>query len=159
MEWIFSKLDSGFQSLVGFRILSAGFRIPKPRIPDSTSKKFLDSGIRIPLHGAILSIPNHCILKSLCCSSQQSLVKWVRWKPSGNLYAGCAYSSFFESMWRHLEVPILYLQDLLGIINGTTGFYSKTMSAFPMHSLRLKNLDLNIGLISAFLRFLLSSEI
>ena len=52
MEWIFSKLDSGFQSLVGFRILSAGFRIPKPRIPDSTSKKFLDSGIRIPLHGA-----------------------------------------------------------------------------------------------------------
>ena len=43
LEWIFSKLDSGFQSLVGFRILSAGFRIPKPRIPDSTSKKFLDS--------------------------------------------------------------------------------------------------------------------
>ena len=36
VEWIFSKLDSGFQSLVGFRILSAGFRIPKPRIPDST---------------------------------------------------------------------------------------------------------------------------
>ena len=36
-EWI---LDSGFRSLVGFRILSAGFRIPKPRIPDSTSKKF-----------------------------------------------------------------------------------------------------------------------
>ena len=52
LEWTFSKLDSGFQSLVGFRILSAGFRIPKPRIPDSTSKKFLDSGIRIPLHGA-----------------------------------------------------------------------------------------------------------
>ena len=52
LEWIFSKLDSGFQSLVGFRILSAGFRIPKPRIPDSTSKIILDSGIRIPLHGA-----------------------------------------------------------------------------------------------------------
>ena len=52
LEWIFSKLDSGFQSLVGFRIPSAGFRIPKPRIPDSRSEKFLDSGIRIPLHGA-----------------------------------------------------------------------------------------------------------
>ena len=52
LEWIFSKLDSGFQSLVGFWILSAVFRIPKPMIPDSTSKKFLDSGIRIPLHGA-----------------------------------------------------------------------------------------------------------
>ena len=55
LEWIFSKLDSGFQSLVGFRIPSAGFRIPKPRIPDSTSKKFLDSGIRIPLHGATVT--------------------------------------------------------------------------------------------------------
>ena len=56
LEWIFSKLDSGFQSLVGFQILGAGFRIPKPRIPDSTSKKFLDSGIRIPLHGAIYNL-------------------------------------------------------------------------------------------------------
>ena len=53
LEWIFSKLDSGFQSLVVFRILSAEFRIPKPRIPDSTSKKLVDSGIRIPLHEAI----------------------------------------------------------------------------------------------------------
>ena len=53
LEWIFRKLDSGFQSLVGFRIPSAGFRIPKPRISDSTSKKFLDTGNRIPLHGAI----------------------------------------------------------------------------------------------------------
>ena len=53
LELIFiSKLDSGFQSLVGFRIPCAGFRIPKPRIPDSTREKFLDSGIRIPLHGA-----------------------------------------------------------------------------------------------------------
>ena len=61
LEWIFSKLDSGFQSLVGFRIPSAGFRIPKPRIPDSTSKKFLDSGIRIPLHGANLWTLNSSI--------------------------------------------------------------------------------------------------
>ena len=30
LEWIFIKLDSGFQSLVGFRILNAGFRIPSP---------------------------------------------------------------------------------------------------------------------------------
>ena len=28
------SLDAGPQSLVGFRILSAIFRIPKPRIPD-----------------------------------------------------------------------------------------------------------------------------
>ena len=31
VEWIFSKLVSGFQSLVGFRILSAGFRIPQAK--------------------------------------------------------------------------------------------------------------------------------
>ena len=35
LECTFSNLYSGFQSLVGFRILSAGFRIPKPRIPES----------------------------------------------------------------------------------------------------------------------------
>ena len=53
-------LDSGFQSLVRFRILSAVFRIPKPRIPDSTNNNFPDCGIRIPpmfhrlsLHGSI----------------------------------------------------------------------------------------------------------
>ena len=60
LEWIFSKLDSGFQSLVGFWILSAVFRISKPRIPDSTSKKFLDSGIRIPLHGAKKASTSSC---------------------------------------------------------------------------------------------------
>ena len=48
------NLDSGFQSQVGFRILWAVFQIPKPRIPDSTSINFLDCGIQIPLHGAIL---------------------------------------------------------------------------------------------------------
>ena len=37
------NLDSEFQSLVGFRI-------SKPRISDSISKIFPDSGIRIPLH-------------------------------------------------------------------------------------------------------------
>ena len=60
-------VDSGrFQFLtleLGFRIPIVsgmmwipwmGFRIPKPRIPDSTSKNFQDSGIRIPLHGAKL---------------------------------------------------------------------------------------------------------
>ena len=53
VQW---NLDSGFQSLVGFRIPSAVFQIPKPRIPhsatNSTSKNVLDSGIRISLHEA-----------------------------------------------------------------------------------------------------------
>ena len=60
LEWVFSKLDSGFQSLEGFRIPSAGFRIPNSRIPDSTNIKFLDSGIRIPLHGATLDRSRIC---------------------------------------------------------------------------------------------------
>ena len=52
------NLDSRLQSLVGFRITWAVFRIPKPRIPDSTSKNFTHSafheqqfsGIGFPLH-------------------------------------------------------------------------------------------------------------
>ena len=59
LEWIFIKLDSGFQSLVGFRILSAGFRIPKPRIPDSTSKK--NPGFRNPARA----------------SFEQKIIEWI----------------------------------------------------------------------------------
>ena len=40
----FQVLDFRFQSLVGFRIPGAVFRIPKPRISNSTSKNFMDSG-------------------------------------------------------------------------------------------------------------------
>ena len=60
----FHAMDSGFQVLdfswilVGYRITWAVFRIPKPRIPDSTSKNFTHSafheqkfsGIRFLLH-------------------------------------------------------------------------------------------------------------
>ena len=37
------KLDPRFKSLMGIQIPWAVFQIPKPRIPDSTSKMFLDS--------------------------------------------------------------------------------------------------------------------
>ena len=49
------NLGSEFQSLVGFRIPWAVFRIPKPRILDSTRKNLPDSRTRIPLHGS-----THC---------------------------------------------------------------------------------------------------
>ena len=42
--------------LAGSWIPKARFWIPKPSIPDSTSKNFLDSGIRITLHGAIIKL-------------------------------------------------------------------------------------------------------
>jgi len=49
--------EVGFRILrVGFWIPGTGFRIPKPWIPDLKGKKMLDSGLRIPLHGAICSI-------------------------------------------------------------------------------------------------------
>ena len=41
------NLDSGFELLVGFRIPTPVFRIPRPRIPDSTSKNFQDSGFQM----------------------------------------------------------------------------------------------------------------
>ena len=37
------ELNSGFHSLLGFQFPCAGFRIPNPRIPDSTSKHFPNS--------------------------------------------------------------------------------------------------------------------
>ena len=57
------EVDSGLQSLVGFRIPSDGFQIPKLVIPYSASKifwgfrilqakNFPHPGIRIPFHGA-----------------------------------------------------------------------------------------------------------
>ena len=39
-----------------FRIPRAGFRIPKAWIPDYKGKNMLDSGFRIPLHGASISL-------------------------------------------------------------------------------------------------------
>ena len=44
------NLDSGLQMSVGFQIPAAVFRFPRDRSPDSKSKNFLDSGIRIPSH-------------------------------------------------------------------------------------------------------------
>ena len=44
------NLVSGLQMSVGFQIPTAVFRFPREGSPDSKSKNFLDSGIRIPLH-------------------------------------------------------------------------------------------------------------
>ena len=54
-SWIpdstFRQWNTAILSLAGFRIPAAVFRIPKPRVADSASKNFPDSGIRIPSHG------------------------------------------------------------------------------------------------------------
>ena len=49
------NLDSGYQSFAGFRIPWAELRIPKPRIPDSTSNIFPNSGIGLPNMGRQLA--------------------------------------------------------------------------------------------------------
>ena len=53
---------------VGFRIPGTGFRIPKPRIPDSKGEKLLDSEFRIPLHGATQESRNAKSALAVRCS-------------------------------------------------------------------------------------------
>ena len=77
------NLDSGFQSLVGFRTPWAVFRIPKPRISDSTNKNLLDSRIRIPLHGAT----PHCFETTLQSGGHMNPdKKYATWKMSEFLW-------------------------------------------------------------------------
>ena len=72
------NLDSGFQSLAGFRIPQANFS----GIQDPTSKNLPDSGIRIPINGAIRPMKGYS-------SEQGSRVAGT----SNQLYGGG--SSFF----------------------------------------------------------------
>ena len=100
-EW---NLDSGFQSLVGLRIPCVIFRIPKPKIPDSTSKTFPisdstsiyfpDSGIpymnrhSVSLLGPILSVNQ--VLKN--GRSRWKMLPMIFWKP-------------YLSGWRKCIIP------------------------------------------------------
>ena len=72
------NLDSGFQSLAGFRISWAEFRIPKSRISNSTrtnstvefgfhKQNFPDSGIRITLHGVMCTLNVLSLLGEFSC--------------------------------------------------------------------------------------------
>ena len=69
---------------VGFRIPGTGFRIPKPRIPDPKGKKMLDSGFRIPLHGAtptwiiFSSLTENCLASGWHISKSQRLLNLLR---------------------------------------------------------------------------------
>jgi len=64
------NLDSGFQSLVGpgFLELYSGFQSPGFQIP--RAKKFPDTGIWIPLHGANCDL--YCFLQVFCHFSCQT---------------------------------------------------------------------------------------
>ena len=87
----------------------AGFWIPMPSIRDSTSKNFLDSGIRITLHGAICEIwwPD----STLSLSVSQDWCGQVAWFviliPMGQtnpqapvLTCSSVYTKRFYELWR-----------------------------------------------------------
>ena len=92
-EW---NLDSGFQSLVGLRIPCVIFRIPTPKIPDSTSKTFPDFGFhkhifpefRNPLHESSLRVTLGTYIVH-----EPSAEKWQIVTTRG----GKCYQWFFES--------------------------------------------------------------
>ena len=57
--------SKGIQASLRLWILRRGFRILEPMIPDSTSKNFPRSGIRIPLHEVVLTQLNDYFIKKL----------------------------------------------------------------------------------------------
>lgn len=66
-----------------FRIPKAGFRIPKAWIPDYKGKNMLDSGFRIPLHGAIprkdppkTRSSGKCQVETSSLSKKLNLTRW-----------------------------------------------------------------------------------
>ena len=61
------------------RIPWAVVRISKPRIQDSTSKNFLDSGIWTPLHGATSCLTANCMVK-FTSSAKHKLLKTFPWQ-------------------------------------------------------------------------------
>ena len=91
----------GFQSLVGFRIRRALFRIPKPRIPDSTSKNFTDSRTRIPSHGPMLLL-TFCYISSVIvwpqCKSHVDHIIIGRWTRK------CSREKDYWSKWLIIKV-------------------------------------------------------
>ena len=65
---------------MGFRISWVVFQIPKPRIPDSISKIFLDYVIRIPLHGVIARfslVVYRVIFREIRLESKWKTTFWV----------------------------------------------------------------------------------
>ena len=61
------------------RLPWAVVRIPKPRIQDSTSKNFLDSGIRTPLHGVTSCLTANCMV-NFTSSAKHKLLKTFPWQ-------------------------------------------------------------------------------
>ena len=86
LDFGFHAVDSGFWSLVGFRIPWAVSLVPQTklsRVPDSTSKNFTESGIRIPYRGQTYAVSGvawnitHCPIGQLSWRHRQNLRPFV----------------------------------------------------------------------------------
>ena len=72
--------ETGFQSLVGFGIPSAEFRIPPAKISrtlDSTGTNFPDYGIRIPLRVSINNSNSRLSLSGTPCLVRDPLILYT----------------------------------------------------------------------------------
>ena len=75
-KWI-SANEFRIHCLAGFWIRRAGFSIAMPSISDFTSKKFLDSGIRITLHGAKQISRDKCYMTICICEYTSNFVSQI----------------------------------------------------------------------------------
>ena len=84
LEWIFCKLESGFQSLVGFRILRVGFRIPlkwgEDKFLPSLTSVFLCAPAGQKAWGAQICLQhfNSALLKPDLSSGEAVVWSWGR---------------------------------------------------------------------------------
>ena len=99
----------------------AGLRIPKPRILDSKTEKFVDSGIWIPVHGAISckivaevekkscwilrQWPKREALEFCCCSAE------TEWRSCGILLLENLLESFVRSQVDYKELSRLTMSS------------------------------------------------
>ena len=111
------NLDSGFQSLAGLLISCAGFRIPKPRIPDFTNKTFRDYGFGLPYLGHFRSLyvsgklPTYPSPKPTFCP---------KWKISVNVGSQEGYVGSFPEKYNDPAFLVIQGNQTLSVFQGTS---------------------------------------
>ena len=124
------NLDSGFQSLAGLLISCAGFRIPKPRIPDITNKNFRDYGFGLPYLGHFRSLyvsgklPTYRSPKPTFCP---------KWKISVNVGLGEGYVDNFPEKYNDLAFLVIQGNHSFGFPRNLS-----TLNDFSCHQITTK---------------------
>ena len=110
------NLDSGFQSLVGFRIPCAVFRIPKPMIPDSLKRgRFCSSEDGVDISKCInTKISKACVLLMLMFMSRPSSLAHKLVCVASEDKASISYCQFSAVEFQTTICPLFFS----GICNG-----------------------------------------